>query len=124
MECVDFIEKCIKEYQENENEFIYQLIDPFCETVVEKTLSKKELKEILLKGMRKSIPLDKIKQAIEKIQGKSFTEEIFDEDIFNSTNTESVSTETAKSESYIETEVVKLSDVLEILNRLIESEGK
>ena len=122
MEYADFVEKCINEYKENENEFIYQLIDPFCETVVEKTLSKKELKEILLKGMRKSIPLDKIKQAIEKIQGKSFTEEIFDEDIFNSTNTESVSTETAKSESYIETEVVKLSDVLEILNRLIESE--
>ena len=72
-----------------------------------------------------AIPLDKAKQAREDIQEKAFTEEIFDEDIFNSTNTESVSTETAKCESYIETEVVKLSDVLDVLDKLIgESEGK
>ena len=71
-----------------------------------------------------AIPLDKIKQAREEIKGKAFTEEIFDEDIFNSINTESVSRETAECESIVETEVVKLSEVLAILDKLIaESEG-
>lgn len=67
----------------------------------------------------KAIRLDKIEQAREKIKRKAFTEEIFDEDIFKSTNTESVSRETAECESYIDTEVVKMSDVLEILDNLI-----
>ena len=63
--------------------------------------------------------LDKVKKAREKIKEKAFTEEIFEEDIFNATNTESVSRETAECESYVETEVVRLSDILEILDRLI-----
>lgn len=72
MEYADFVEKCIKEYKETENEFVYQFIAPFCGTVVEKKLSKKELKEILLKGMQKSIPLDKIEQAIEEMHDSRF----------------------------------------------------
>jgi len=72
----------------------------------------------------KAIPIDKVKQAREEIKGKTFTEEIFDEDIFNSTNTESVSRETAECESYVDTELVKMSDVLAIIDKLIaESEG-
>lgn len=71
-----------------------------------------------------SVPLAEVKQTREEIEGKAFTEEIFDEDIFDSTNTESVSRETAECESYVETEVVRLSDVLEILDKLIESEDK
>ena len=71
MEYADFVEKCVKEYKETENEFVYQLIDPFCETVVEKKLSKAELKQILEKGMQKSIPLDKVKQAREEMKDKS-----------------------------------------------------
>lgn len=67
MEYADFVEKCVKEYKETENEFVYQLIDPFCETVVEKKLSKEELEQILEKGMQKSIPLTKVKQAREEI---------------------------------------------------------
>lgn len=70
----------------------------------------------------KAISLDKVKKAREEIKEKAFTEEIFDEDIFNSTNTESVSRETAECESYVDTEVVKMSDVLAILDKLIESE--
>lgn len=70
MEYADFVEKCVKEYKETENEFVYQLIDPFCETVVEKKLSKAELKQILEKGMQKSIPLAKVKQAREEIYSK------------------------------------------------------
>jgi len=66
-----------------------------------------------------AIPLAKVKQAREEIKEKAFTEEIFGEDICNFTNTESVSKETAECESYVETEVVKLSDILEILDRLI-----
>ena len=67
----------------------------------------------------KAIPLDHIKQARDEIQEKAFTDEIFDEDIFNSTYTDSTSKETAECESYVETEVVKMSDVLEILDKLI-----
>lgn len=108
MEYADFVEKCINEYEENENEFIYQLIDPFCETVIEKTLSKKELKEILLKGMQKSIPLDKVKQAreeIDELDGEFLT-------IYDGTNK-------LGSGKY-----VYIEDVLEILDRLItESES-
>lgn len=70
----------------------------------------------------KAISLDKVKKAREEIKEKAFIEEIFDEDIFNSTNTESVSRETAECESYVDTEVVKMSDVLAILDKLIESE--
>lgn len=68
--------------------------------------------------------LDKVKKAREEIEEKAFTEEIFDEDIFNSTNTESVSRETVECESYVETEVVRLSDILEILDRLIAEREK
>ena len=81
--------------------------------------------EELLRLQAENIRLKEgIRQAREEIQGKAFKEEIFDEDIFNSTNTESVSRETAECESYIETEIVRLSDVFEILDKLIESEGE
>lgn len=81
------------------------------------------IREIVEDAEDKSISLEKVKKAREEIKGKVFIEEIFDEDIFNSTYTESVSKETAECESYVETEVVKMSDVLEILDKLIESEG-
>lgn len=55
---------------ENEEEFIYTSINPFCETVVEQKLSKEKLKRILERGMQKSIPLAKVKQAREEIQEK------------------------------------------------------
>ncbi len=54
--------------QESEEEFIYEAISPFCETIVEKKLSKKELEKILRKGMHPSIPLDKVKEAREEIE--------------------------------------------------------
>lgn len=44
--------KVEKEIRETEDEFVYQLISPYCETVVEKKLSKRELKNILHKGMK------------------------------------------------------------------------
>ena len=108
MEFADFVEKCVKEYKETENEFAYQLIDPFCETVVEKTLSKKELKGILLKGMKESNLLDKVKQAredIENIAWKSCSSKIVDG-------------------NRIKTELIDKEDVLVILDSLIaESES-
>lgn len=52
---------------ENEEEFIYTSINPFCETVVEQKLSKEKLKRILERGMQKSIPLEKVKKAKEEI---------------------------------------------------------
>lgn len=67
----------------------------------------------------KAIPLDLIKQAREEIQEKAITDEIFDEDVFNSTNTDSISREAAECESWVETEVVKMSNVLDILDKLI-----
>lgn len=65
---VEFVYNIERQIQENEEEFIYTLIEPFCETVVKKKLSKAELKQILEKGMQKSIPLDKVKQAREEIE--------------------------------------------------------
>ena len=58
--------------------------------------------------------LDKISAEIKE---KAFTEEIFDEEIFKSTYTENVTRETAEEESVIETEIVKLSDILEIIEK-------
>ncbi len=60
--------------------------------------------------------LEKLKT---EIKGKSFTEEIFDEDMFNSMLSESNSRETAECESVVETEIVKLSDVLLIIDSLL-----
>lgn len=105
MEYADFVEKCIKEYKETENEFTYQLIAPFSETVVEKTLSKKELEEILLKGMQKSILLEKVKQAREEIES-------INEVVHDGTN------------HYYKDCVETKTEVLAILDKLIaESEG-
>ena len=58
--------------------------------------------------------LDKISAEIKE---KAFTEEIFDEETFISTYTENVTRETAEEESVIETEIVKLSDILEIIEK-------
>ena len=73
----------------------------------------KALKPITIKAELAEI-LDKIFAEIDK---KAFTEEIFDEDVFHSTYTESMTREEAECESVIETEIVKLSDVLEILDK-------
>lgn len=77
-----------------------------------------EAKRIAIDTMRKYQQmqgvLDKIRAEIEQ---KAFSTEIFDEELFNSTYTESVSKETAECESIIETEVVKLRDVLQILDK-------
>ena len=55
----------------------------------------------------------------ERISEKAFTEEIFDEDLFNSTYSEGVSRETAECESVVETEIVKLGDVLQIIDDML-----
>lgn len=44
--------KVEKEIRETEEEFVYQLISPYCETVVEQKLSKKDLKDILTNGVQ------------------------------------------------------------------------
>lgn len=95
---------------ENEEEFIYTSINPFCETVVEQKLSKEKLKRILERGMQKSIPLAKVKQAREEIENeiKFWNGE--------STDPKPYTTEIrkAKANSY--------KHCLEILDRLIENE--
>lgn len=58
--------------------------------------------------------LDKISAEIKE---KTFTEEIFDEDVFRSIYTENMTREVAEEESVIETEIVKLSDILEIIEK-------
>lgn len=68
----EFVYNIERRIRENEEEFIYTLIEPFCETVVEKRLSKAELKQILEKGMQKSIPLDKVKKAKEEIEQNAY----------------------------------------------------
>lgn len=69
------------------------------------------LKQVFKNG----IPLDDVKAEIEE---KAFTEEIFDEDVFHSIFTESMTREEAEGESIIETEIVKLTDVLEIFDNI------
>ena len=57
--------KVEKEIRETEDEFVYQLISPYCETVVEKKLSKRELKSILHKGMKAESSANKIIAEVE-----------------------------------------------------------
>ena len=57
--------KVEKEIRETEDEFVYQLISPYCETVVDKKLSKRELKNILHKGMKVESSANKIIAEIE-----------------------------------------------------------
>ena len=69
-------------------------------------------------AMEKAEPLSEILDKISaEINEKAFTEEIFDEETFKSTYTENVTRETAEEESVIETEIVKLSDILEIIEK-------
>lgn len=68
----EFIEKIKEQIEESEEEFIYKSIAPYCETIVEKRLSKKELEKILRKGMQPSIPLDKIKKARKEIEQNAY----------------------------------------------------
>ena len=66
--------------------------------------------------------LEKLK---EQIVGKSSTEEFFDEDAFNSMYSESVSKDTAECESYIEMTIIKMNDVLRLIDNLLsEQEAK
>jgi hypothetical protein len=60
--------------------------------------------------------LEKLKK---QIVGKSSTEELFDEDAFNSMYSESVSKDTAECESYIEMTIVKMDDVLRLIDNLL-----
>lgn len=48
----EFIYNIRGQIEESEEEFIYKSITPYCETIVEKRLSKKELENILRKGMQ------------------------------------------------------------------------
>jgi hypothetical protein len=102
----DFEYKIRKQIQEDEENFVYTTILPFCESITEKKLSKKELEEILRKGMQKSIPLDKVKEAREKISDWDVNE-VFD----------------GCSDSYILGVARGLDISRKILDKLIESEG-
>lgn len=64
----------------------------------------------LMDSVKDGISLDDIKAEIK--------EKAFAEDIFRSTFTENMTREEAEDESVIETEIVKLSDVLEILDNI------
>lgn len=106
----DFEYKIRKQIQEDEENFVYTAILPFCETITEKKLSKKELEEILRKGMKYSNLLDKIKKAREDIENEiKFWSEP------SKYNVKSiVAINNAKVQSY--------KHCLEILDKLIESE--
>lgn len=64
--------------------------------------------------------LEKLK---EQIVGKSYTDEFLDEDAFNSMYSESVSKDTAEFESYIEMTIVKMDDVLRLIDNLLSESG-
>ncbi len=83
----------------------------------------------LLDGLSAMTEQDIVKPYLEKLKeqivGKSFTEEFFDEDAFNSMYSESVSKDTAECESYIEMTIVKMDDVLRLIDNLLsEQEDK
>lgn len=57
----DVMYKFEQQLQEAEDKFIYKVISPFCETIVEKKIDKKELEKILRRGMQPSITIDRLK---------------------------------------------------------------
>jgi len=68
----DLVRHIGMEIEELTEEFIYRTISPFCETVVEKHLSKKELEKILRKGIQPSISLEKVKRAREELSNRVY----------------------------------------------------
>ena len=49
----DFISQITLQIQETEEEFIYQQIMPFCESITQKKIDKAELKRLLLLGIQR-----------------------------------------------------------------------
>lgn len=89
--------------------------NPYCPICHRKHENERQRERIeTKKQMAINEVLDKISAEITE---KAFTEEIFDEDVFRSTYTESMTREEAECESVIETEIVKLSDILEIIEK-------
>lgn len=75
----------------------------------------------LIVEMQEKVAREAVNDVLDKISAeikeKSFTEEIFDEEIFKSTYTENTTREAAEEESVIDTEIVKLSDILDIIEK-------
>lgn len=65
----EYIERITSNFIENEEEFIYQFIIPYCEDVLETKINKSELQKILIKGSNPNlIEREKIDKAIEEIK--------------------------------------------------------
>ena len=83
-----------------------------------------EIAEEEINSMKKTPTIAEILDRISaEIKEKAFTEEIFDEETFKSTYTENMTREEAEEESVIETEIVKLSDILEIIEKNMKGEN-
>jgi predicted RNA-binding Zn-ribbon protein involved in translation (DUF1610 family) len=52
------VEDITMQAQENQEEFIFETINPYCENVLRMKISKEELKQILLNGIQKQQPCD------------------------------------------------------------------
>ena len=50
------IEEIVMQAKENQEEFIFETIRPYCENILQMKINKEELKQILLNGMRKQEP--------------------------------------------------------------------
>ena len=68
------VEKIVMQVQENQEEFIFETIRPYCESILQMKINKEELKQILLIGMQrqKSDVLDKIKSEIKNEQNMDY----------------------------------------------------
>lgn len=47
------VEEIAMQAEENQEEFIFKTIQPYCENIIQMKINKKELKQILLNGIQK-----------------------------------------------------------------------
>lgn len=52
------VEEIVMQAKENQEEFIFETIRPYCENILQMKINKKELKQILLNGIRKQQPCE------------------------------------------------------------------
>jgi hypothetical protein len=58
LDMTKMVEKIAMQAKENQEEFIFETIRPYCEDVLQMKINKKELKQILLNGMQKQQPCE------------------------------------------------------------------
>lgn len=74
------VEKIVMQVQENQEEFIFETIRPYCENILQMKINKEELKQILLNSMQKQQPCDDCisrTDALNAFKPKGISEELW-----------------------------------------------